>query len=62
MRTTAQTFMLARMCYLSERFPVGCVAYLGEAFDVISAAILSPLRLCTSHVAILCKTYVILVL
>ena len=34
-------------------------AYLGEAFDVISAAILSPPRLCTSHVAIVCKTYVI---
>ena len=62
MRTTGQTFMLARTCYFSERFPVGCAAYLGEAFDVISDAILSPLRLCTSHVAILCKTYVIRVL
>ena len=37
-------------------------ACLGEAFDVISAAILSPLRLYTSHEAILCKTYVICVL
>ena len=61
MRTVGSTFTTARMCYVSERFPVGC-ACLGEAFDVISAAILSPLRLCTSHVAILCKTYVILVL
>ena len=55
MRTNGETFMLGRMCYFSEWFPIGC-ACLGEAFDVISAAILSPMRLCTRHKALLCKT------
>ena len=34
MRTVGSTFTPARICYVSERFPVGC-AYLVEAFDVI---------------------------
>ena len=32
------------------------LTYLGEAFDVISAAILGPMGLCISHEALLCKT------
>ena len=55
MMTIGRTFTPARICYVSERFPVGC-ACLGEAFGVISAATLSPMRLCISHKALLCKT------